>query len=84
MHVACLSHTYLITTWRPVAEANCKDSMIPRPLHFIWLSDDNRRPDQLIQTWVDQHPDREIKPWSNDDLVQPPPGDSNASCAIRW
>lgn len=46
--------------------------MIPHLLHFIWVGDDSRRPDQLIQTWVDQHPDWEIKLWSNEDLVQYP------------
>lgn len=46
--------------------------MIPSILHFIWVGDDSRRPDQLIQTWVDQHPDWDIKLWSNEDLVQYP------------
>lgn len=43
--------------------------MIPKILHIIWVGDEQRRPDQLIQTWVDHHPGWEIRLWGNEDLV---------------
>lgn len=42
--------------------------MIPKRLHFIWVGDETRRPDNCIATWRDAHPDWEIRVWGNDDL----------------
>ncbi len=44
--------------------------MIPKLLHFIWVGDETRRPDALIRTWVDKHPDWHVKLWTNEDLTQ--------------
>jgi len=43
--------------------------MIPKILHIIWIGDDNLRPEQLIQTWTQHHPDWQVWIWGNDDLV---------------
>lgn len=39
--------------------------MIPKILHFIWVGDESIRPDNCIQTWIDHHPDWEIRVWGN-------------------
>jgi mannosyltransferase OCH1-like enzyme len=44
--------------------------MIPKLLHFIWVGDENRRPDALIQTWAAQHPGWDVKLWTNDDITR--------------
>lgn len=43
--------------------------MIPKILHIIWVGNESIRPDQLIQTWAQHHPDWEVRVWGNDDLV---------------
>lgn len=54
--------------------------MIPKILHFVWVGnkcwthpgeimDENKRPDHLIQTWKEKHPQWEIRLWGNDDLM---------------
>lgn len=45
-----------------------KTLSIPRKLHTIWIGDDSKRPDVLLQTWQDKHPDWEYRIWNNDDL----------------
>lgn len=45
---------------------------IPKRMHFIWVGDDSRRPDNCIMSWVRRHPDWEIKLWGNDDLGERP------------
>jgi mannosyltransferase OCH1-like enzyme len=42
--------------------------VIPRILHFTWIGDESKRPDNCIQTWRDHHPGWEIRIWGNDDL----------------
>jgi mannosyltransferase OCH1-like enzyme len=42
--------------------------MIPRKLHFVWIGDESKRPDKLIKTWRDKHPDWEVKIWGNNEL----------------
>ena len=42
--------------------------MIPKTLHFIWVGDDARRPDNCIDTWIRHHPDWKIKIWDNASL----------------
>lgn len=43
--------------------------MIPRTLHFIWVGDESRRPDNCIATWKRHHPDWQIKVWGNHELA---------------
>lgn len=43
--------------------------MIPKILHIIWVGDEARRPDRLVQTWVNHHPEWDVKLWGNQDLV---------------
>lgn len=44
--------------------------MIPKTLHFIWVGDETRRPDNCIDTWKERHPDWQIKVWGNRELEQ--------------
>lgn len=44
--------------------------MIPKKLHFIWVGDETKRPDNCIQTWVHHNPGYEIKFWGNATLVE--------------
>lgn len=44
--------------------------MIPKTLHFIWIGDEAKRPDNCIQTWARLNPDYQIKIWGNDTLGQ--------------
>ena len=41
--------------------------MIPKILHFIWVGDESKRPDKLINTWRTMHPNWDIKVWGNHD-----------------
>ncbi|WLT31787.1 glycosyltransferase family 32 protein [Geothrix sp. PMB-07] len=43
--------------------------MIPKIIHLIWVGDESKRPNRFIQTWVDHHPDWEVKLWGNEDLA---------------
>lgn len=42
--------------------------MIPKKLHFIWVGDESRQPNNCIDTWRKAHPDWEVRVWGNDDL----------------
>ena len=42
--------------------------MIPKKLHFIWVGDESKRPDNCIETWEKHNPDWEIKIWGNASL----------------
>lgn len=42
--------------------------MIPRVLHFVWIGDDIRRPDNCLDTWRALNPDIPIRLWTNADL----------------
>lgn len=44
--------------------------MIPKTLHFIWVGDESKRPDNCIQTWAQHNPDWTIKVWGNASLVE--------------
>ncbi|USI74740.1 glycosyltransferase [Sphingomonas morindae] len=46
--------------------------MIPKILHFIWVGDESKRPDNCIQTWVRQHRDWDIRLWGNEELAGDP------------
>lgn len=50
-----------------------KTPKIPKIIHQIWLSRDNRKtiPEKYLnylQTWLDLHPDWEYKLWTNNDI----------------
>lgn len=45
---------------------------ISRILHFIWVGDENQRPDNCIDTWRRHNPDWGIKVWGNADLFGRP------------
>lgn len=45
---------------------------IPKTLHFIWVGDESKRPDNCIRTWIDHNPGWQIKVWGNDSLVETP------------
>ncbi|WP_296227976.1 glycosyltransferase [Ralstonia sp. UBA689] len=44
--------------------------MIPKTLHFIWVGDETKRPDNCIQTWAKLNPDYQIKIWGNATLAE--------------
>jgi mannosyltransferase OCH1-like enzyme len=44
--------------------------MIPKKLHFIWVGDEKKRPDNCIKTWADLNPSYEIKIWGNASLSE--------------
>lgn len=46
--------------------------MIPKILHFVWVGDETKRPDNCIQTWKDKNPDYEIRIWGNKELKETP------------
>lgn len=53
----------------PVRATEPNDRTIPRTLHFIWVGDEGKRPDNCIDTWRRHHPDWTIKIWGNDSLI---------------
>ncbi len=44
-------------------------TQIPKRLHFIWVGDESKRPDNCIQSWREYHPDWSITVWGNDSLA---------------
>jgi len=42
--------------------------MIPKIMHFIWVGDETKRPDNCIETWRSFHPDWQIRVWGNREL----------------
>lgn len=44
--------------------------MIPKILHFIWVGDETKRPDNCIDTWRTRNPGWEIRIWGNESLQQ--------------
>jgi mannosyltransferase OCH1-like enzyme len=42
--------------------------MIPKIIHQIWVGDQSKRPDKLIQTWIDKNPSWQHKLWTDDNL----------------
>lgn len=42
---------------------------IPKKLHFIWIGDEQLRPDVFIATWRNKHPDFEVRIWGNHELA---------------
>lgn len=39
--------------------------MVPKVLHIVWIGDESKRPDELIQTWRDKNPSFQVKVWGN-------------------
>jgi mannosyltransferase OCH1-like enzyme len=44
--------------------------MIPKIIHQIWLGDQTKRPDDMIQTWRDMNPEWEHMLWTDDNLPE--------------
>ena len=44
--------------------------MIPKKLHFVWVGDESKRPDNCIQSWAKLNPDYEIVIWGNTALSE--------------
>lgn len=42
--------------------------MIPKILHFIWVGDESKRPDNCIDSWRAMHPDWTVMVWGNAEL----------------
>jgi len=43
--------------------------LIPKKLHFIWIGDETKRPNNCIVTWIEKNPDYEVKIWGNSTLA---------------
>jgi len=39
--------------------------VIPKKLHIVWIGDESKRPDELINTWREMNPTYEVKIWGN-------------------
>ena len=44
--------------------------MIPKKLHFVWVGDESKRPDNCIQSWAKLNPEYEIVIWGNTALAE--------------
>lgn len=44
--------------------------MIPKKIHFIWVGDESKRPDNCIETWRRHNPSYEVKIWGNSSLTE--------------
>lgn len=44
--------------------------MIPKILHFIWIGDETKRPDNCIQSWIEKNPSYQVKIWGNSTLTE--------------
>jgi len=44
--------------------------MIPKIIHQIWVGDQSKRPDDLIQTWIDLNPTWKHCLWTEDNIPQ--------------
>ena len=42
--------------------------MIPKLLHFIWVGNEAKRPDNCIQSWITLNPDWDFRIWGNAEL----------------
>lgn len=45
---------------------------IPKIMHFVWVGDENRRPDNCIDTWRRHNPEWTVKVWGNEELFKRP------------
>jgi mannosyltransferase OCH1-like enzyme len=44
--------------------------MIPKKLHFVWIGDESKRPENCIQSWAKLNPEYEIVIWGNKALSE--------------
>jgi mannosyltransferase OCH1-like enzyme len=44
--------------------------MIPKTMHFIWIGDESRRPDNCIDSWRRLNPGWTVKIWGNQELAE--------------
>jgi mannosyltransferase OCH1-like enzyme len=44
--------------------------MIPKIMHFIWVGDETKRPDNCIDTWRQHNPDWTFLIWGNAELAE--------------
>jgi mannosyltransferase OCH1-like enzyme len=44
--------------------------MIPKIIHQIWLGDQSKRPNSLIQTWKEKNPSWQHKLWTDDNIPE--------------
>ena len=44
--------------------------MIPKIIHQIWVGDQSKRPDSLIQTWIDMNPSWEHILWTEENMPE--------------
>jgi len=42
--------------------------VIPKVIHQIWIGDQSKRPSNLMQTWIDNHPDWDYKLWTEKEI----------------
>jgi len=42
--------------------------MIPKIIHQIWIGDQSKRPSNLMQTWIDKHPDWDYFLWTEKEI----------------
>lgn len=42
--------------------------MIPKLMHFVWIGDESKRPDNCINTWKKLNPSYKVYVWGNKDL----------------
>jgi mannosyltransferase OCH1-like enzyme len=43
-------------------------SQIPKKIHIIWVGDAHGKPQECIKSWRANHPDWQVKLWTNQDL----------------
>jgi Glycosyltransferase sugar-binding region containing DXD motif len=42
---------------------------IPKKLHLIWIGDESKRPEKLIESWRQMNPSYSVRVWGNQDLL---------------
>jgi len=42
--------------------------MIPKVLHFVWIGDESKCPNNCINSWRNKNPDYEVRVWGNYEL----------------
>jgi len=42
--------------------------MIKKVIHQIWIGDQSKRPDEMMQTWKDKHPDWDYQIWTEENI----------------
>lgn len=44
--------------------------MIPKLIHFIWVGDETKQPDNCIDTWRELNPEYQVQVWGNRELKE--------------